>query len=67
MPLGGRRELQSRATGRSTAGRSHRAWSGPPADAIEDLTPKSKTGVEAAGGVLLLQTSGVTAEHERWL
>ena len=39
----------------------------PAADAIEDLTPECETGVEAAGGVLLLQTSGVTAEHERWL
>ena len=24
-------------------------------------------GVEATGGVFLLQTSGVTAQHERWL
>jgi hypothetical protein len=39
----------------------------PSADAVEDLTPKSKTGVEAAGGVFLRRTSGVTAEHKRWL
>jgi hypothetical protein len=32
----------------------------PPADAIEDLTPECKTGVEAAGGVFLLDTSGVS-------
>jgi hypothetical protein len=31
----------------------------PSADAIEDLTPESETGVEAAGGVFLLHTSGV--------
>ena len=39
----------------------------PPAAAIGDLTPKSETGVEAAGGVFLRRTSGVTAENERWL
>ncbi len=39
----------------------------PAADAVEDLTPECETGVETAGGVLLLETSGVTAEHERWL
>ena len=36
----------------------------PATDAVEDLTAKSQTGVEATGGNLLLQTSGVTAEHE---
>ncbi|MFM8477100.1 MAG: hypothetical protein ACKOEO_15075 [Planctomycetaceae bacterium] len=39
----------------------------PATNTVEDLTPESETGVEAAGGVILLQTSGVTAEHERWL
>jgi len=39
----------------------------PATNTVEDLTPECETGVEAAGGVLLLQTSGVTAEHERWL
>jgi hypothetical protein len=39
----------------------------PTTDAIEDLTPESEAGVEAAGGVFLRRTSGVTAEHERWL
>jgi hypothetical protein len=39
----------------------------PPANTVEDLTPESETGVEAAGGVLLLQMFGVTAEHKRWL
>ena len=37
----------------------------PAADAVEDFTPECETGVEAPGGVLLRQTSGVTAEHER--
>ncbi|MFM7164015.1 MAG: hypothetical protein ACKO3T_02130 [Planctomycetaceae bacterium] len=36
----------------------------PAADAVEDLTAKSQTRMESSGGVLLLQTSGVTAEHE---
>ena len=39
----------------------------PSADAIGDLTPESETGVEAAGGVFLRRTSGVTAENERRL
>ncbi|HBC60535.1 MAG TPA: hypothetical protein DC058_04870 [Planctomycetaceae bacterium] len=39
----------------------------PATDAIEDLTPECETGVEAAVGVILRRTSGVTAEHERWL
>ena len=39
----------------------------PATDAIEDLTPESETGVEAAVGVILRRTSDVTAEHERWL
>jgi hypothetical protein len=38
----------------------------PATNAVEDLTTECETGVEAAGGVLLLQTFGVTAEHERW-
>jgi len=37
---------------------------GPAADAVEDLTAESQTGMEPTGGVLLLQTSSVTAEHE---
>ncbi|MFM7168163.1 MAG: hypothetical protein ACKO3T_23195 [Planctomycetaceae bacterium] len=36
----------------------------PATDTVEDLTAESQTGVEPTGGVLLLQTSGVTAEHE---
>ncbi|MFM7918621.1 MAG: hypothetical protein ACKPJJ_00270 [Planctomycetaceae bacterium] len=36
----------------------------PAADAVEDLTAESQTGMEPTGGVLLLQTSGVTAEHK---
>jgi|GEM_PF-6210066 len=33
----------------------------PATDAVEDLTAESQTGVGATGGVLLLQTSGVTS------
>ena len=40
---------------------------GPASDSVDDFTPKSETGVEATSGVFLLQTSGVTAQHERWL
>ena len=39
----------------------------PATNAVEDLTPECKTGMEPTGGVFLLETSGVTAEHERWL
>ncbi len=39
----------------------------PATNTVEDLTRECEAGVEATGGVLLLQTSGVTAEHERWL
>ena len=39
----------------------------PATDVIKDLTPKSETGVEAAGGVILRLTSDATGEHERWL
>jgi len=35
----------------------------PAADAIEDLTPRSQTGMEPTGGVLLLKTFSVTAQH----
>ncbi len=38
----------------------------PAAAAVEDFTRECEAGVDAAGGVLLLQTSGGTAEHERW-
>ncbi|MFM7167903.1 MAG: hypothetical protein ACKO3T_21880, partial [Planctomycetaceae bacterium] len=34
----------------------------PATDSVEDLTAESQTGVEPTGGILLLQTSGVTAE-----
>ena len=37
----------------------------PATDAVEDFTPECETGVEAAGGVFLRRTSGVTAENER--
>ncbi len=40
---------------------------GPASDSVDDFTPEGETGVEAIGGVFLLQTSGVTAQHERWL
>jgi hypothetical protein len=36
----------------------------PATDSVEDLTAESQTGMEPTGGVLLLQTSGVTAEHK---
>jgi len=35
----------------------------PATDAIEDATPEGQTRMEPSGGPLLLQTSGVTAEH----
>ncbi|MFN5625528.1 MAG: hypothetical protein ACK5DM_16395 [Planctomyces sp.] len=37
----------------------------PATNTVEDLTPECETGVEAAGGVFLRRTSGVTAENER--
>ena len=36
---------------------------GPASDSVDDFKPEGETGVEATGGVFLLQTSGVTAEH----
>jgi hypothetical protein len=69
--LAGKYPQVGRSPGRRRAGRPFadrgcrcRLRSAPP---VEVLTPESQAGEQPTGGVLLLRTAGVTAEHEQRL